>query len=550
MLSILTDDFYCNTAKQQKCIAINSLIRRASEHLGTCLPGEIENVIQSVVTNLGKIEVADKVGWVVFSESGDLVESFFSGEKLSTFLLLKKGLRGLPWCLSELNAGRPVVVCDRRDLSPFAKIDGQFMSNSCIRSIALIPSHSFGPCRGALILLSISGIADWSDEIVDQSALLGSIVFNAYGRQLAQRELQRSTSCFHELFVASPIGMAILNKYGSLLSVNNALCGTLGYSEEELRKMPYKQLVASFNHNTREFLRFLNNAEAVNCQMKQTLMRKDQTLISPRIRAHSLKRSPGEDFQTLIMIENPVEQRQANGWFHGKQIEGRTFASQLIQSQENERKRLARELHDDIGQRLSLVASEVALLTSERVDTTSIFVNRLNALRDDLDSLCSDIHCMSHDLHSYKLQHLGLKSALKDLCRRLTQPNFHIDLYIDNFNEPRLEEISLCLYRVAQEALHNALKHAHASTVAVTLTKVQSMFYMTVQDSGIGFVRSASSQGLGLVSMSERLKLVNGHMKLHSIPGRGTEIWIAIPDTEDVIEPSCLVSVCGGGGRA
>ena len=284
--------------------------------------------------------------------------------------------------------------------------------------------------------------------------------------------------------------------------------------------------------------------------MKQTLIRKDQTLISPRIRAHSLKRSPGEDFQTLVMIENPVEQRQANVWFNGKQIEGRTFASQLIQSQENERKRLARELHDDIGQRLSLVASEVALLTSERVDTTSIFVNRLNTLRDDLDSLCSDIHCMSHDLHSYKLQHLGLKSALKDLCRRLTQPNFHIDLYVDNFNEPRLEEISLCLYRVAQEALHNALKHAHASTVAVTLTKVQSMFYMTVQDSGIGFVRSASPQGLGLVSMSERLKLVNGHMKLHSIPGRGTEIWIAIPDTEDVIEPSCLVSVCGGVGRA
>jgi signal transduction histidine kinase len=269
-----------------------------------------------------------------------------------------------------------------------------------------------------------------------------------------------------------------------------------------------------------------------------------------RVRVHPLKRSPVDDFQTLIIFENPIEQRKANELLNRKQIEGRTLASQLIQSQENERKRLARELHDDIGQRLSLVASEVALLASEHSDTTSIFVNRLNALRDDLDNLCSDIHCMSHDLHSYKLQHLGLKSALKDLCRRLSQPNFRIDLYVDNFNEPHFEEISLCLYRVAQEALHNALKHSHASTVAVTLTRVQSMYYMTVQDSGIGFVRSASSQGLGLISMSERLKLVNGHMKLHSIPGRGTEIWIAIPDTEDMIEPSCLVSACGGVGRA
>jgi signal transduction histidine kinase len=91
----------------------------------------------------------------------------------------------------------------------------------------------------------------------------------------------------------------------------------------------------------------------------------------------------------------------------------------------------------------------------------------------------------------------------------------------------------LCLYRVAQEALNNARRHAQTSFVAVTLTKLHHTFYMAIQDLGIGFETSANSQGLGLISMKERLKLVNGQLTLHSIPGRGTEIWVAVPDAED-----------------
>ncbi len=538
MLSVNTNSSRWNTVQRQKSIAIDDVIRWSSEQLIDCPCDEIEEIIHSAVTAIRTIELAEKAGWFFLSPSGDLIDVFCSGTKLTTLTtVFRNGLRELPWCLAELNAGKAVVVRDRKDLSPFAKTDRQFLDSSFIHSIALLPSHSFASGRGILILLSMSGLTDWSDEIVEQCALLENIFLTAYGRLLAQSELQRSESCFDELFVASPIGMAILNNDGSFFSANNSLCEILGYSEEELQEMLYEQLVASFNQsNANALLRFLNNAQAVTRQMKQMLVRKDQTLISSRVKARALKRSPSDDFQTLIMIECLPEKRQMDAPLNRKQLEVRTVASQLIQSQEDERKRLARELHDDIGQRLSLVASEVALLASEHSDATPISGNRLDALRDDLDTLCSDIHCMSHDLHSYKLQHLGITSALKDLCRRLSQPNFRIDLYADNFNEPRSEEISLCLYRVAQEALNNTLKHAHAAAAAVTLTKVQGMFYMTVQDSGIGFERNASPQGLGLISMSERLKLVNGQLKLHSIPGRGTEIWVAVPDPGDVLE--------------
>jgi signal transduction histidine kinase len=218
-----------------------------------------------------------------------------------------------------------------------------------------------------------------------------------------------------------------------------------------------------------------------------------------------------------------------------RRTEVELLASQLIQSQENERRRLSRELHDDIGQGLSLAASEAALLASQYSNTGSISAGRLDALHHDLDDLCSDIHHLSHDLHCYKLQHLGLKSALEDLCRRLSQPGFRVELYGNDLDEPVSKDVSLCLYRVAQESLSNALKHAHTPVAAVAITKLQDRFYMTIQDCGIGFDSSRSLPGLGLISMSERLKLVNGKFRIHSIPGRGTEIWVEVPDERGAV---------------
>ncbi len=540
MLSRNVSDFNWNIVPRQRTPVIKSIIRQASEQLAKCSCAEIQRVIQSALCEIQTKEVAERVGWVFISESGDIVDAFFPEAKSPFLALFKNGFREMPWCLGQLNAGRIVIVRDTEDA---ANIDRQFLNGSLIRSIALFPSHLFVSGRGVLILSSLSDRIDWSNEIVDQLALLESIFSNAYGRRLVEGELQRSSSCFDELFIASSIGMAILDKHGAFFSANHALCRVIGYSENELRGMLYEQLVPSFNQRkVRDFLQFLNNPRADSRWTKQILACKDQTLISSRIRIYPFRRFPTEDFQTLMMLESFVEQRQVNDT---KQFEAKTLASLLIQSQENERKSLARELHDDIGQRLSLIASEVALLATQHSDTNSNCVNRLNALRDDLDRLCSDIHSMSHDLHSFKLQHLGLESALKDLRRRFSQPNFRIDLYIDNCDESCSEEISLCLYRIAQEGLNNALKHAHASTVAVTLTKVQGVFYMTIQDSGIGFEINKIPQGLGLISMSERLKLVNGQLKVHSSPGHGTEIWIAVPDAHAPIETDIVPAYQG-----
>jgi signal transduction histidine kinase len=232
-----------------------------------------------------------------------------------------------------------------------------------------------------------------------------------------------------------------------------------------------------------------------------------------------------------------IERNRAEHELDRRESEVKALASQILQSQENERKRLSRELHDDIGQRLSLATSTVAMMASRCSEASAISAEKLANLRNDLNSLCSDVHSMSHNLHSYKLQYLGLRLALKDLGLRLSQAGVRIEVDIEDLCEPQSEEISLCLYRVAQEALSNALKHSNASVVVLTAAKLGNSFYMTIQDCGIGFDTKTCVQGLGLISMKERLKLVDGELTYDSIPGHGTEVWASVPDTCEMVLP-------------
>jgi PAS domain S-box-containing protein len=344
---------------------------------------------------------------------------------------------------------------------------------------------------------------------------------------------------FQQLFRTAAVGMAVTSDEGRFLFANKAFCNVLGYAENELRQMRYSDLSEPFiKRTTARQLKRLHNATAIEHQGEQMLLRKNGSVLWARITVTSLEQPTGKRTQSLVMVEDITEQKTSEMELNRSRSEVETLASQLIALQENERKRLSRELHDDIGQRLSLAASEVALLERQHSSDSADLARRLGALREDLDSLCTDLHCLSHSLHSYKLQHLGLKSALKELCQRMSQPGFHIDLIVDDSVDLGTQEISLCLYRVAQEALNNAQRHAHTSFVAVTLTRLQNVFYMAIQDTGIGFETSAHPHGLGLVSMKERLKLVNGHLIINSIAGRGTEIWVAVPDAEDARDAS------------
>jgi PAS domain S-box-containing protein len=204
----------------------------------------------------------------------------------------------------------------------------------------------------------------------------------------------------------------------------------------------------------------------------------------------------------------------------------------LIEAQEEERKWIARELHDDIGQRIALVAVELDRCGQQVTNAPTIVRDHIRQASQLVSDVSDDIQAISHRLHSSKLEYLGLATAAKTFCRDLSeQRHVRIEFKHSDIPDTLPKEISLCLFRVLQEALQNAVKHSGAADVSVKVQGTLDGIHLTVSDSGVGFNwrHAVNGRGLGLISMRERLRLVNGEFSIQSEPGRGTTILARVP---------------------
>ena len=202
----------------------------------------------------------------------------------------------------------------------------------------------------------------------------------------------------------------------------------------------------------------------------------------------------------------------------------RDLAGRLIRGQEEERSRIARELHDDITQQIAMLTVGLDHLESLPADKLALAHEELAELRSKTEEVALSVRNVARQLHSTVLQHLGLSKALKGLCRTFSQQH-QIDAYLEAEEMGDLgDDISLCLFRVAQEALNNAVKHGHAKQITVVLAQEAGLLHLQIKDTGNGFDPAAKPEGLGLVSMQERLRLVGGKLAIRSSPGQGTVI--------------------------
>jgi len=205
----------------------------------------------------------------------------------------------------------------------------------------------------------------------------------------------------------------------------------------------------------------------------------------------------------------------------------------LIEAQEQERSRIGRELHDDLGQRLALLAVELQQLHEDRLILPKVR-SRMGKLQKQTVEIAADIQSLSHELHSAKLQYLGIAAAIRGFCREFgEQQKVEIDFTTHDLPSPLSPDISLCFFRVLQEALHNSAKHSGVRHFDVRLWGTSDEIHLTVTDSGAGFDREAAktSRGLGLISMQERLRLVEGILSIDSQPRRGTTVHARVPLT-------------------
>jgi PAS domain S-box-containing protein len=208
----------------------------------------------------------------------------------------------------------------------------------------------------------------------------------------------------------------------------------------------------------------------------------------------------------------------------------RNLSRRLIAAQEEERSRLARELHDGICQTLALLSINLDQFNRSHPDAAQL--GGIRDLIDEVERLAADVRRMSHDLAPLRLEQLGLKTAIRLLCRDLTKTSkiaIYCEVHEVSAHIPRA--VSLCLYRVIQEALQNTIKHSGASNANVTVKMTEGGLLMTVTDNGRGFETAAPriTAAAGLANMRERVRAVSGRFLIESSLGAGTRIDVRVP---------------------
>ena len=266
------------------------------------------------------------------------------------------------------------------------------------------------------------------------------------------------------------------------------------------------------------------SAENPDVQITFRIIRPDETVIWLERNSRAYFGQYGNIQRIVGMVADVTERKNAEEILT-------TVNRRLIEAQEADRTRIARDLHDDIGQRLALLAVEIGQLSNTSLNRNESRA-RIAVVREQISEISSSVHGLSHQLHPSSLKHLGLTAAARSYCREIsTQQCAEIDLKSDNVPADLPSDISLCLFRVLQESLQNAVKHSGANTFKVELRGDSRSIYLAVSDLGAGFnVESAmSGAGLGLISMRERLKLVNGELSIRSQKEHGTTIWACVP---------------------
>jgi PAS domain S-box-containing protein len=204
--------------------------------------------------------------------------------------------------------------------------------------------------------------------------------------------------------------------------------------------------------------------------------------------------------------------------------------ARLLKVEEDELKRIAREIHDDLSQRLALVSVDIDQLAGNLPANREETRRRLKHVDTQLARLADDLHRMAHQLHPSMLEDLGLIAALRSHCRDLSKGE---DIAISFAHHGTLKnppkEVVLCVYRVAQEALRNVIRHSNARRAEVSLSTIKGIIRLRVRDFGKGFREGKNKRGLGLLSMEERVRLVGGTFSVSSEPGDGTVIEAEFP---------------------
>lgn len=336
-----------------------------------------------------------------------------------------------------------------------------------------------------------------------------------------QEETEKLLRC---LFEEASLGIAVENTEGRLLLTNRALSSMLGYSNEELCHMSCSE----FSHpedSENDWILFqkLRAGSIDRYSLEKRYVKRDGSLLWGRLNVSILRSADGPSL-VIAFVEDITKSKQTDDALS-------QMTRRLFEAQEKERARIARELHDDFNQRLTMLAIGIEQVGQDLPSPPDGILRRLEELHKYTLEVAQDVQALAHQLHSSKLDYLGVVAAMNSFCRVFSErQNVKIDFTNEGVTTVP-SEISLCLFRVLQEALQNALKHSGVRHFSVELRGAADVIELTVRDSGVGFAPDAAvkGSGLGLTSIQERVKLVDGILSIDSLANVGTTIHARVP---------------------
>ena len=368
--------------------------------------------------------------------------------------------------------------------------------------------------------------------ILSEGALTFGLVVNLRRRKKAEQSLVESEMRLNLAADSAGAGLWRLNvNTGQIWATERAL-ELYGFSPGH--EVDFKKFLAIVHDEDRE--QTLHSIEKAIRDKKELSHEYRITLPDGSIRWMAVKGGyipllDGSDNLTGVSIDNTERKKTEGALRQGKQ-ELRDLMGRLITVQEEERSHIARELHDDITQRLAVLAIEIGTLELQREPDSQNYREKLHTIKESLVRLSEDIHALSRQLHPSILDDLGLVRAVEAESDRFSRKK-GIRVFFNHEELPPAipRDIALALYRVTQEGLRNIAKHSGATTAHVELQGLPDAIFLTVADTGCGFDSRNGRQkpGVGLASMKERIELVHGSITIDSTPGEGTVINVRVP---------------------
>lgn len=531
-MSTILETTSASAEKLAQRLEFEILISDLSSRFINLRPGEvdreIENALRRVCEPLG-IELAILWQWSqADSEVLAPTHVHYSGEGPRPSEPMRQD--HYPWTRAQMLAGRLVLVPSLDALPPQAAVDRETCRRFGIRSAIGLPLAVGGePPIGALGLNSLRAPRDWPDALVKRLQLVAQVFTHALVRKRHEEQLLRSEA--RQAASAELAGLAYyeVNFEEGVARVDERLrdiCGIPADRTQGLQALAFwmEHLHADDHDRVLERRRQLHDGSLERLTEEYRILhptRGERWIL--HVGRVARRDAAGRTLESYGVLRDITESKQAEQAL-------RELSRRLIRAHEDERALLARELHDDVTQRLAVLAIDVG--RAELAAPHGPQAEVMHAVRDELVRLSEDIHSLAYQLHPSVLEELGLVEALRaEIERRGRQGRLAVTMDLETVPAVAGKEAELCLFRVAQEALNNVGRHSGTAAASVTLRKADGGLLLAVRDGGAGFDPAGPKPGpsLGLMSMRERVRLVNGTLDIESAPGQGTTLVAWVP---------------------